>query len=201
LGHSHVSILIPGPKLSANDNRFHGTSDARIVLEKLEGREFHGVKLDVQVPERFRHDLSEREIHRRLSKEKPMYQNAVQAGLLPAGQIPLPPRSSFSRNNSIRKFRTNSLANSDGSGRRNSMFSPQDARSDLPGLPEIAEATSLPQYPPISETQECTLIQEDPLNAHDGPIVGSQAMANMTPSVRAQGSTGAPSELRYVRSK
>jgi hypothetical protein len=166
------------------------------VLDKLEGKDFRGVHLDVQVPERFRHDLTERDIQRRLSREKPMYQNLQQAGPSAAGQILFGPRSSFSRNNSLRKFRNNSVANSDGSGRRNSMFSPQDARSDLPDLPEIAEATNLPLYPAISETPEGTLVHNDAEKSQDGSVIVTQALDYTTPSGRAEGSTIAPSELR-----
>lgn len=115
---------------------FHKTGDARVILEKLELKEVHGFKLDIQVPERFRHDLTDRDVLRRRSSNK----HTTVSVSIPVGQVPLAPRSSFSRNNSIRKLRTNSLGHSDASGRRNSIFSPQDARSDLmPGLPDLPE--------------------------------------------------------------
>jgi hypothetical protein len=168
-----------------------------MVLEKLEMRHLHGLELDVQVPERFRNDLSEKDIQRRLSANK----QVLHCGSMPAGQIPLGPRSSFSRNNSTRKLRTSSLAHSDGSGRRNSIFSPQDARSDLlPGLPEIAEATNLPRYSPIAEVIEASLVQED-AKLDDGPVIHTQAqVAETISSGRGEGFTTAPSGLRYFKS-
>lgn len=112
---------------------FHKTSDARLVLEQLEEFSFRGYLLDVQVPERCRHDLPGYKVQSRRSSNK----HSVVDG--PMQGVPLGPRSSFSRNNSIRQLRTNSMAHSDGSGRRNSLFSPQDARSDIPVLPELPE--------------------------------------------------------------
>ncbi|RDI86679.1 hypothetical protein Vi05172_g3528 [Venturia inaequalis] len=114
---------------------FHKTSDARLVLQKLEEFSFRGHLLDVQVPERCRHDLSGYKVQSRRSSNK----HSVVDGPIPG--VPVGPRSSFSRNNSIRQLRTNSMAHSDGSGRRNSLFSPQDARSDIPVLPDLLEVT------------------------------------------------------------
>lgn len=143
---------------------FHKTSDARLVLQKLEEFNFRGHLLDVQVPERCRHDLPESKVQSRRSSNK----HSVIDGPMPG--VPVGPRSSFTRNNSIRQLRTNSGAHSDSSGRRNSLFSPQDARSDipvLPDLPEVAEAVSA---------------QTD----------------NITPTGCEEGSTTAVSELRYA---
>jgi hypothetical protein len=144
----------------------------------LDDKEFAGSRLDVQVPERYRCDLSEKDIQRRLSGHKHILQSTTQGAPMPAGQILSGSRVSFGRHNSIRKFRTNSQAHSEGSGRRNSLFSPQDARSDLPELPDIPEAAKIP-YPPIAEAAEGGLLQEVAKTYHG-----------------QDGSTKAPSELR-----
>ncbi|QDS69862.1 hypothetical protein FKW77_000404 [Venturia effusa] len=125
---------------------FHKTSDARLVLEKFEQFRFRDHLLDVQVPERCRHDLPGYKVQSRRSSNK----HSVVDGPMPG--VPVGPRSSFSRNNSIRQFRTNSLAHSDGSGRRNSLFSPQDARSDIPVLPDLPEVAEALSAPPDSTT-------------------------------------------------
>jgi hypothetical protein len=177
------------------------------VLARFDDRDFNGTKLDIQVPERFRSDLSQKDIQRRLSGNKHGLQGPPQGGPMPAGQIPSGPRASFSRNNSMRKFRANSLAYSDGSGRRNSIFSPQDARSDLPELPEIPEIAKVPEYAPVEKSPDGSQIREG-TKAQDGPKnatpknkgkkkKGAEAQtADTTPSGREEGSTTAPSELR-----
>jgi hypothetical protein len=53
-------------------------------------------------------------------------------------------RRSYVRKNSIRNTRTISNTQGDTNARKNSIFTPQDARSDLPDLPEV------PKQPTVS---------------------------------------------------
>jgi len=117
--------------------RFHSTGDARKALELFDGVEVNGLKLDVQVPERFRCDLDPHREARRSSASINRYGSHNQYS-----------RHSFTRNNSMRKARTMSNSQGDVNTRRSSIFSPQDARSDLPDLPEApTQPAAYSQFP------------------------------------------------------
>jgi hypothetical protein len=111
--------------------RFHSTSDTRKALENFDGVEINGLKLDVQVPERFRCDLDQHRIEIRKS--------SMSGGPFGPNNNSLSSRHSFVRKNSIRNTRAMSNNQGDLKAHRNSIFSPQDARSDLPGLPEVPQ--------------------------------------------------------------
>lgn len=115
------------------------------MLAKLDGAVLNGTPLDFQVPERFRYDVDQ--TARRSSTGKYNSQGPPHSGQVSSD----PRRPSSGRQNSIRKYRTNSTTHSDGNGRRNSIFTPQDARSDLPELLEIQEDPVVPGVPTIPE--------------------------------------------------
>jgi hypothetical protein len=113
----------------ANFNtRFHSTSDARKALEQFDGFAIDGLKLDVQVPERFRCDLDPMRIEARRSSGSRYvpHTNSFTS------------RQSYPHKSSIRNNQTISNSQED-CARRHSIFSPQDARSDIPNLLESPE--------------------------------------------------------------
>lgn len=87
----------------------------------------------MQVPERRRCDLSK--LPRRSSGSRYGGWQGRDNGQLSFSST----RPPFGRSNSTRKFRTNSNIQNEASGHRNSIFTPQDARSDLPEVPEVPE--------------------------------------------------------------
>lgn len=103
---------------------FHSTSDARKALALVDQNALKGVELDLQVPERFRSDSQgvKKFVERKNSGTRNMgYQNSFGSNR----------HNSSGRRNSFRKERVSSGLGHD-SYRRNSIFSPQDARSDIP---------------------------------------------------------------------
>jgi predicted component of type VI protein secretion system len=110
---------------------FHSTSDARKALEFFDGVDLNGLKLDLQVPERFRCDVDATREARRASGSRYGLRDSFS-------------RQQYSRNNSIRTPRTVSNGQGETIARRTSIFSPQDARSDLP---DLIEAPTYPATP------------------------------------------------------
>ncbi|KAF2434731.1 hypothetical protein EJ08DRAFT_646207 [Tothia fuscella] len=131
---THVPVLNIRPILpdSVDANtwtfvNFHSTTDAREALRYFDKLPFKNIALDVQVPERFRSDVQgvKKYQDRKYSGPRQEHQNSVSSSR----------RNSVGHRNSFRKERTSSNLG-EGRPRRNSVFSPQDARSDLPDLQE-----------------------------------------------------------------
>jgi hypothetical protein len=138
---------------------FHSTCDARKALDHFDGHQFQGLFLDVQVPEKFRCDLDHRVAQKFAQRRSSESRFGQSHGSFSTnhGSFSLN-RQSLVHRDSKRRIRNTSSGTENTSARRNSIFTPQDARSDLPefdqpilGVPEtfheappeaILEATS-----------------------------------------------------------
>ena len=147
--------------------RFLSNQDARTALAHFPGYPFKGGNLKVQVPERRTQEGALRARNNSKSYQgHPRGQSSdtftAPRGSFGTGSTPVRPppfhQQAFGTTPGPRRSRGNSLSQANQAVRRNSAFTKQDARSDLPlpGLPEVSEpskpATPVPE--PAVSTEE-----------------------------------------------
>lgn len=149
--------------------KFLSNSDARIALDHFHEYDFNGSKLKVQVPERRTNAAAMRMIRERgtsSDQAEPFigHRTSFSGGGTPGRGSAF----NFTASPNARRSRGNSLSQTIHAVRRNSTFSKQDARSDLPlgNLPEVIES-SKPTTPEPLESQSEITESEQPKMTED----------------------------------
>lgn len=139
--------------------KFLSNSDARIALDHFHEHEFRGSRLKVQVPERRTNAAAMRMIRERgtaSDQAEPFigHRTSFSGGGTPGRGSAF----NFTASPNARRSRGNSLSQTIHAVRRNSTFSKQDARSDLPlgNLPEVIESSKPATPEPFGSQSEIT---------------------------------------------
>jgi hypothetical protein len=156
--------------------KFYSNADARAALEKFQGAPFNGGHLKVQVPERRTNNPPKRRVRTSFASFGQSSDNTdaftgYQLSFSGASHMPTRFYDFHASPSAPRRSRGSSMSQAIHAVRRNSTFSKQDARSDLPlpQLPQVAEV-SKPASPAPLEQQQSRQRVATPLDIGDEQI-------------------------------